>query len=1259
MKSTTKFLCASLNLVLLLVLASPAAQASDSQPPWADSTPHVVPYNRADNSASAKALFANPPREFSTGPLWVWNDLLTESQIRQTLRDLASQNIRQVWVHPRPGLMTPYLSDDWFRLWKISLDEARRLDMNVWIYDENSYPSGFAGGFVPRAIPESRGRGLKMRTEKTAPRWSDDMIGAYRLTDSSFENVTAAVRAGESLPDGQYLVAAQVRAGDSPWNGGGPYVNLLSPGVTEKFLQITLEPYRQRFAAEFGKRIPGVFTDEPNVRPADGFPWSEVLLAEFRKRWGYDLLDHLPSLTKPIGDWRKVRHNYFQLVHEQFVEHWSRPYHDYCAANNLQWTGHYWDHDWPDMTLTPDNMAMYAWHQTPAIDCLMNQYAENTQAQFGNVRMVRELSSVANQLGLKRTLCETYGAAGWDLRFEDMKRIGDWLQVLGVNTLNEHLSYITIRGARKRDHPQSFSYHEPWWDAYHVNATYFTRLSAALTRGRQVNPLLVLEPTTTAWMYQGDDARLDRMGDTFNRLLQELEAAQIEYDLASEDIIARHGAPGSNTINLADRGPTPRGLRIGQREYHTLLIPPYTENLNRATKALLDKVAIGTIVPGGLPVYVDGAPLTSYPTSSLTIVPGEISTNNQRWLDTVISDLKTAQQESGFFIQRTPKDQGKLFHHRRQLEDGDLLFLVNTSPAHPSSGVIFTKMQSAENWNLHTGNVSPYPVVADPRGSAVKFELPPSGSLLLFLSKKPAPFSAVSEIATRIEPAGQMTIRRLQPNVLTLDYVDITTSGGTRTNIYYYEANQTAWRNNGMERNPWDSAVQFKDEIIRRTFPTNSGFTVTYRFILGDKAPHNLAIVIERPDLYSIACNGKTIKAGKGSWWLDKAFGRIPIAKHVRPGENTITLKAQPFTIYHEIEPAFLLGDFSLAPARSGFVVAADQPLLLGAIEPVIEQGINPDWTMWLSAGVGFRDYAPDRAPFLILDLGANTDLSGARIWNYNENHIRDLTARGVREIRLSGATAAKPDAFEIALGNHTLHKASGQPSGPETIDFSARGVRFVKIEILSNHNGVTYPVAGEPNDNGVAGLAEVQLLDAQKGIVPNVKVSFFTSQLSSHRRHASSLVDNSGLEPRRRGWNTQGHPFYAAGVGYQQNYVIPELNGNYVVSLAAWQGSVAEVKVNGKRAGWITAPPFECDITRLLKKGNNAVEIVVIGTLKNTLGPHRENRAPGTAWPSHFQKGPETGPPPGETYHTLPYGLFEPFQLKHLLPDRNILSRR
>ena len=123
---------------------------------------------------------------------------------------------------------------------------------------------------------------------------------------------------------------------------------------------------------------------------------------------------------------------------------------------------------------------MYAWHSVPGIDMLFNQFSEDVNAQFGNVRSVKELASVANQLGRRRTLSETYGGAGWELRFEDMKRLGDWQAALGVNFQNQHLTHQSLLGARKNDYPPSFGSHAPWWPQYGALARYFARLSLAL-----------------------------------------------------------------------------------------------------------------------------------------------------------------------------------------------------------------------------------------------------------------------------------------------------------------------------------------------------------------------------------------------------------------------------------------------------------------------------------------------------------------------------------------------------------------------------------------------------------------------------------------------------------------------------------------------------------------------------------------------------------------------------------------------------------
>ena len=217
-----------------------------------------------------------------------------------------------------------------------------------------------------------------------------------------------------------------------------------------------------------------------------------------------------------------------------------------------------------------------------------------------------------------------------------------------------------------------------------------------------------------------------------------------------------------------------------------------------------------------------------------------------------------------------------------------------------------------------------------------------------------------------------------------------------------------------------------------------------------------------RPDLYTITCNGKPVKARAGDWWLDKSFGRMSIASVARLGENIVTLTVSPFTIYHELEPAYVLGDFTLKATDHGFVIASDQPLALGA-------------------------------------------------------------------------------------------------------------------------------------------------------------------------------------------WKEQGHPFYGAGVAYRQSFRVGGPHGKYVVVLPKWLGSVATVSVNGKPAGYIDAPPWECDVTKQIKRGDNAIEVTVIGTLKNTLGPHHGKAALGAAWPSAFHVGPSPGPPPGAAYSTVGYGLFELVELREL----------
>ncbi len=464
---------------------------------------------RADSTVhsfrSLQESFTSPGKRFGSAPLWVWNKDVDSASIRTMLQQFKDNAFGGVFVHPRAGLVTPYLSDQWVSLYQFTVQEAKRIGLDVWIYDENSYPSGFAGGHVPYAMPESYNQGqmLELHKVKTLP----DDISSYFIClkneNGKFTDFTANT-GPEKYKTGDYYLFKKTFYYSSPWYGGFSYVDLMVKGVTEKFIEQTMTGYEKAFGAEFGKTVPGIFSDEPNieVQYAGNIRWSPDLFSAFYKKWGYHPETYLPCLFEETGEWKKVRHNYYQTLLQLFIDRWSKPYSAYTSKKKLEWTGHYWEHEWPNINHGPDNMAMYAWPQRPGIDMLFNQFDENNMnAQFGNIRSVKELASVANQLGKKRTLSETYGGGGWELTFKDMKRLGDWEFALGINTLNQHLSFMSIRGARKYDYPQSFSYHTPWWPYYAGLNRYFARLALALSSGAQVNHTLVIEPTTTVWMY--------------------------------------------------------------------------------------------------------------------------------------------------------------------------------------------------------------------------------------------------------------------------------------------------------------------------------------------------------------------------------------------------------------------------------------------------------------------------------------------------------------------------------------------------------------------------------------------------------------------------------------------------------------------------------------------------------------------------------------------------------------------------------------
>ena len=286
------------------------------------------------------------------------------------------------------------------------------------------------------------------------------------------------------------------------------------------------------------------FADEPLLATAGayensklGLVLSHYALAEFQKRRGYDLAEQLPSLYWDVGDFRKLRFDYWQTLHDLWKENYFGPMFDWCERHGLQFTGHLMEDTWPEPWISPDDGSMYAFMHMPGIDMIPFESVLRETGQDSHLLFtIKQLASVAHQLG-RRALAETYGVSGWDCTFEQFKRFGDWVFGDGVSFVNEHLAFSTIRGARKRDNPQSFSDAAAWWPQYRPHADYLARVAQISSRTEARNRVLILEQTTSAFLVARRGApapELDRIRARNGEMNQFLADHQVDYDLGDE-----------------------------------------------------------------------------------------------------------------------------------------------------------------------------------------------------------------------------------------------------------------------------------------------------------------------------------------------------------------------------------------------------------------------------------------------------------------------------------------------------------------------------------------------------------------------------------------------------------------------------------------------------------------------------------------------------------------------------------------------------
>lgn len=791
------------------------------------------------------------PEKYQSVPFWSWNDQLDKDILTDQIRWMKSQGIGGFFMHARGGLRTEYMSEDWMQCVDACVEEAKKQGMQAWIYDENGWPSGFAGGKLLE-----KEENLDTHITYKIGQYDTDAWLTYSLEGEKLLRITEPA-AGQCL--NLYL------------NVSPSTVDILNPAVIDQFLEETHEKYAKRYGGKLTESLAGIFTDEPQYYRW-GVAYTRTMPREFMARYGEDVLDGLGLLFVEKEGYRTFRYRYWLTMHQLMLGSFGKKIYNWCEENGIQFTGHYVEEQSlsGQMSCCSGVMPFYKYMHMPGIDWL-NRWV-------GNKLSLRQIASVAQQYGKKQVLTETYGCCGWDVTPAELKKIGDFQYVGGVNRTCQHLIPYAEHGQRKRDYPSHFSGINPWIREHFKDFNdYFTRLGYLLSNSPEKVHIAMLHPMRSAYFVYKDLSDLpwnglQKLEITLREQLDLLANDQIPYHFLDETLLEEDGFVKENRIGC------------GLCEYDVLIIPVcYT--MSKHTEQLIRKYVENggkLLLLSDKPEYLEGEPFDySYLTSNMTYeeLKNKLPYTLEKPVPGVHSALRQSEMGEFLFLQNYGDEPQTVSYH---LKDGYTAF---------------------EKWDLETLQseiISP--------DVAVK----PGQSCLLFFSKAPVTEKKEKPV---LHLAPEAEIAWVTENYLPLDTVEYSKDGVT----YSKEMSCIGVFQLMLEQ-------QYKGPLyLKHTFHVS-------------QKPKRIAVIAEDADSGSLSINGNMVQLEE-PWQVEREFVRADITEYVIPGKNEIIRKMhfyQGENVYYalfgegvtetllnclsydtEIEPLYLAGEFGVSVGQT------------------------------------------------------------------------------------------------------------------------------------------------------------------------------------------------------------------------------------------------------------------------------------------------------------------------------------------------------
>lgn len=909
-------------------------------------------YPKNNEKMLSKELFQHPTSEYRGAPFWAWNSKLDKELLFREIDQLKAMGMGGFHIHCRSGLETEYLGDEFMDLAQTCNERAKQKDMLCWLYDEDRWPSGAAGGLVTKDHA-FRARALLFTTRPITDmeEASDEFTSSAKAGRSSEGKLLA--RYEVILQEGLLTYYKRLQEGvkpqtgakiwyaylavspSSPWFNNQAYVNTLDPEAIKKFVEITHERYFEKLGSDFGKSIPAIFTDEPQFAHKQTFgyadeekdvilPYTDDFDASYHQAYGDHILDYIPELfwELPYEAISIARYRYHDHVSERFSSAFADTIGNWCKEHDIMLTGHMME----EPTLMSQTAALgeamrsYRSFQLPGIDMLCD-WREFTTA--------KQAQSASHQYGCPGVLSELYGVTNWDFDFRGHKLAGDWQAALGVTVRVHHLNWVSMAGESKRDYPASIGYQSPWYLEYPLIEDHFSRLNTALTRGKTRSHIGVIHPIESYWLHWGPKEQTalirDELETNFKNITEWLLFGLADFDFISESLL-----PTQCSINST----VP--IMVGKMEYDVIIVPG-CETLRSTTVERLESFvqAGGTVIFIGDPAhYVDASP--SVRVSKLAAASKNIQFSKSKVLDAIEAyrDIDIREIDGS----RT----SHLIYQMREDEDKRWLFVCHVwkmqNPDIASIEKIELRVKGSWKpilYDTMSGDV--YPISSHKVDEETRFyhEFSQHDSLLICLEPGEPEIidshQTINSVKTEMVLAdlNPVAVTLSEPNVLLLDMAEYSFDHEiwqSREEILRidnafrkklgYPLRMEAWAQ------PW----------VDQT-PIISQHTLSLKFTITSEIPVlNAQLAMEHPETVGVSVNGVLIDNKIEGWYVDESIKKLSLPMLVA-GENIIILKI-PFSSKTNIEWCYLLGDF-------GVVVMGSHAKL---ISPVRRLSFG-DWT--------------------------------------------------------------------------------------------------------------------------------------------------------------------------------------------------------------------------------------------------------------------------------------------------------------------------